>query len=463
MNIKVKNILLKAANKKLMFFIPLIVGIMIFVLLVKFKSKPTGGDSLEQAAYVNVFRVPQLTVIPKVTGFGTVIPCKIWKAYPEVSGKIVWLSEHLDVGEFFKKGQKLLQIDDSVYKLKIIRQKAEIKKIEANLLELAAKEKNYRATLSLQKRTLLLSMKEQKRQRKLAQRKVVSESIFEKQQIITLTQHNNVQNIQTNLDLVPSQMKYLQAQLEAAKALLVQAQLDLAHTLIEAPFDCRIAKVNVEISQYVQQGQEMLHADATSASEVVAQLDTGQLSILVLNEDIKLGQINLSVGKYVAIPERMGLTAVIKYSPNGKIFKWKAKCERLEPIDPNTRTVGIAAVVYQPYEKHNAKRPPLVKGMYCEVDIYGQKQPNCIVIPRTAIHGDMVYKVNADNRLEIKKIKIKYKSAEFAVIDKSLKKGDVIVCSDLIPAIDGMLLDTNINTALEKQIEAVATGKERLK
>jgi RND family efflux transporter MFP subunit len=454
---------MKIKVKKLMFLIPIVVGILIFVLLVKFKSKPTGGDSLEQAAYVNVFRVPQLTVIPKVTGFGTVTPCKIWKGYPEVSGKIVWLSDHLDVGEFFKKGQKLLQIDDSVYKLKVIRQKAEIKKIEANLLELAAKEKNYRATLSLQKRTLLLSIKEQKRQRGLAQRKVVSESTLEKQQITTLTQHNNVQNIQTNIDLIPSQMKYLQAQLESAKALLVQAQLDLAHTVIEAPFDCRIAKVNVEISQYVQQGQEMLHADATSASEVVAQLDTGQLSILVLNENIKLGQINLSVGKYVAIPERLGLNAVIKYTPNGKTFKWKAKCERLEPVDPNTRTVGVAAVVYKPYEKRNATRPPFVKGMYCEVDIYGQKQPGCIVIPRTAIHGDMVYKVNADNRLEIKKVKIKYKSAEFAVIDKSLKKGDVIVSSDLVPAIDGMLLDTNIDIALEKEIEAVATGKERLK
>lgn len=454
---------MKIKVKKLMFLIPVVVGILIFVLLVKFKSKPIGGDSLEQAAYVNVFRVAQLTVIPKVTGFGTVIPCKIWKAYPEVSGKIIWLSDRLDVGEFFKKGQKLLQIDNSVYKLKVIRQKAEIKKIEANLLELAAKEKNYRATLNLQKRTLLLSIKEQKRQRGLAQRKVVSESTLEKQQITTLTQYNNVQNIQTNIDLIPSQMKYLQAQLEAAKALLVQAQLDLAHTVIEAPFDCRIAKVNVEISQYIQQGQEMLHADAISASEVVAQLDTGQLSILVLNENIKLGQINLSAGKYVAIPERLGLKAVIKYSPNGKTFKWKAKCERLEPIDPNTRTVGIAAVVYKPYEKRNAKRPPFVKGMYCEVDIYGQKQPDCIVIPRTAIHGDMVYKVNADNRLEMKKIKIKYKIAEFAVIDGSLKKGDVIVSSDLVPAIDGMLLDTNIDIALEKKIEAVATGRERLK
>jgi RND family efflux transporter MFP subunit len=451
MNIKVK---------KLMFLIPVIVGILIFVLLVKFKSIPSGGKSLEQAAYVRVFRVPQLAVIPKVTGFGTVQPCKVWKAYPEVSGKIIWLSDRLDVGEFFKKGQKLLQIDSSVYKLKIIQQKAEIKKIEANILELTAKKKNYKATLELQRRSLILSLKEQKRQRELARKKVVSESALEKQQITTLTQQNSLQNIQTNIDLIPSQMKYLQAQLESAKALLGQAQLDLEHTVIRAPFDCRIAKVNVEISQYVQTGQEMLEADATSASEVVAQLDTGRLSILVLSENIKPGQINAATGKYIAIPERLGLTAVIKYSPNGKIFNWKAKCERLEPIDPNTRTVGVAVVVYNPYEKRNANRPPVVKGMYCEVDIYGKKQPDCIVIPRTAIHDDTVYTVNADNRLEIKKIKIKYKMSEFAVIKKGIKKGDVIVSSDLIPAINGMLLDTTVDTALEKKINAIATRKE---
>ena len=454
---------MKFKFKKLMFLIPVVVGILIFVLMVKFKSRPGGGKSLEQAAYVSVFRVPQLTVVPSVTGFGTVTPCKIWKAYPEVSGKIVWLSDRLDVGEFFKKGQKMLQIDDSAYKLKIIQQKAEIKKIEANLLELAAKEKNYKATLKLQKKTLLLSLREQKRQRVLAKRKVVSESTLEKQQITTLIQENNVQNIQINLDLIPSQMKHLQAQLEAAKALLVQAQLDLSYTVIEAPFDCRIAKVNVEISQYVQKGQEMLHADATSASEVVAQLDTGQLSLLVLNENIKLGQINLTAGKYVAIPERLGLKAVIKYSPNGRTFRWKAKCDRLEPIDPNTRTVGLAAVVFDPYEKRNSRRPPLVKGMYCEVDIYGQKQPGSIVIPRTAIHDDVVYKVTPDNRLEMRKIKIKYKIAEFAVVEEGLKKGDVIVSSDLVPAINGMLLDTNIDTDLEKKIEAVATGRGSLK
>ena len=450
---------MKFKTKKLLFLIPIIAGILIFVLLVKLKGKPAGGKSEEQATFVEVFRVPQLLVIPKISGFGTVQPGRVWKAYPEVSGKIIWISDRLDIGEFFKKGQKLLQVDDSVYKLKIIQQKAEIKKIEANLLELSAKEKNYKTTLSLQRKALILSLREQKRQRGLAQRKVVSESSLEKQQITTLVQQNNLQKIQSDLDLIPSNMKYLQAQLEAAKALLAQAQIDLQNTVIEAPFNCRIAKVGVEISQYVQRGQEMLEADSTDTSEVVAQLDTGRLSILALNENVNPGQINLSTGKYVAIPKRLGLTALIKYSPNGKIFEWNASCERLEPVDPDTRTVGIAAVVYKPYEKRNANRPPLVKGMYCEVEIYGRKQPDCIVVPRSAIHDGMVYKVNAENRLKITKIEIKYKMLEFAVIKKGLKKGDVIVSSDLVPAIDGMLLDTTFNTALEKKIETAATTK----
>lgn len=127
--------------KKLLFFAPVILGVIVFVLLIKFKSKPAGDKAVEQAVYVEVYRVPKLTVLPKVTGFGTVNPGQIWKGYPQVSGKITWLCDRLDAGEFFKKGQKMLQIDDSVYKLKIIQQRAEIKKIEANLLELAAKKK----------------------------------------------------------------------------------------------------------------------------------------------------------------------------------------------------------------------------------------------------------------------------------------------------------------------------------
>jgi RND family efflux transporter MFP subunit len=246
--------------------------------------------------------------------------------------------------------------------------------------------------------------------------------------------------------------------LEAAKALLEQAQLDLSYTRVEAPFDCRISKGNVEISQYVQLGQEMLQADGIGSAEVVAQLDTGRLATLVLNENVQPGQAMFSGGKITAVPKHLGLTAVIRYSSSGRTFSWKANCERLEPVDPNTRTVGVAAVVDNPYMTVNSDRPPLVKGMYCEVDIYGKKQPDSIVIPRSAIHNGTVYLVSAGSRLDIRKIELKYEIADFAVVKKGLKAGDVIVTSDLVPAIDGMLLDTTVNTALEAKVKLAASG-----
>ncbi|MFA6715916.1 MAG: efflux RND transporter periplasmic adaptor subunit [Victivallaceae bacterium] len=451
---------MKIISKKLWFFVPVAAGIIVFALLVKFKSRPSGEKTQEQAAYVQVFRVSKQTVVPKVVGFGTVQPGKIWKAYPQVSGKIVWISERLDVGEFFRKGEKLLQIDDSVYKLRIIQQKAEIKKIEATLLELAAKERSYNAKLKLHKMSLALNLREQKRQRDLAKANVVSASSLEKQQITTLIQENNVQDIQTSLDLLPSQIKYQQAQLEAAKALLAQAQLDLEYTQVEAPFDCRIAKADVEISQYVQLGQEMLEADGIGSAEVVAQVDVGRLATLVLNKNVQPGRLALSAGKFTGIPAHLGLTAVIKHSPNGRTFRWKAKCERMEPVDPSTRTVGVAAVVYNPYRSVSAERPPLVKGMYCEVDIYGREQPDSIVIPRSAVHDGTVYLVTPQKRLEIREIELKYEIANIAVVKTGLETGDVIVTSDLIPAINGMLLDTTVNIALEARIKLAAAGKE---
>ncbi|MDD5597924.1 MAG: hypothetical protein PHV82_08265, partial [Victivallaceae bacterium] len=238
------------------------------------------------------------------------------------------------------------------------------------------------------------------------------------------------------------------------------AQLDLGYTQVEAPFDCRIAKADVEISQYVQLGQEMLEADGIGSAEVVAQVDVGRLATLVLNENVQSGRLALAAGKITGIPEHLGLSAVIKHSPNGRTFCWKAKCERMEPVDPSTRTVGVAAVVANPYLTVNADRPPLVKGMYCEVDIYGREQPDSIVIPRSAVHDDTVYLVTPRKRLDIRKIELKYEIADIAVVKKGLKTGDVIVTSDLVPAISGMLLDTTVNTALETRIKLAAAGKE---
>ncbi len=143
--------------KRLIFFIPILLGILVFVYLIVNKSKPKNIAAEEQTSLVKTFDVKKLTVIPKIIGYGTAEPGKTWKAVSEVSGKVVWINDKLDDGSFFKEGDKLLEIDDSIYKLKVAQYNAEIKKIEANILELKAKEKTIRNHLSFLKRFLSLT------------------------------------------------------------------------------------------------------------------------------------------------------------------------------------------------------------------------------------------------------------------------------------------------------------------
>jgi multidrug efflux pump subunit AcrA (membrane-fusion protein) len=98
--------------------------------------------------------------------------------------------------------------------------------------------------------------------------------------------------------------------------------------------------------------------------------------------------------------------------------------------------------------------------MYCEVDVFGREQPDRIIIPRSSVHDGKVYKVNSENRLEIKDIEILYHMSQVTVVKSGLKAGDVIVSSDLVPAIEGMLLETVPNKTLEEKIKEVAIGNQ---
>ncbi len=244
----------------------------------------------------------------------------------------------------------------------------------------------------------------------------------------------------------------MKAQLEAAaQSSLAEATLDLEYTVIKAPFDCRISNVNAEISQYIQKGQELITADSIKTMEISAQIDVGKL-------DIILGDLSKRNIKFYN--NNLPLKLIVKFQPNGKIYQWTASYDRIETVDHNTRTVGVVAVVANPYSQNN-NSPALVKGMYCEVDIYGSPQQNCIVIPRASIHDGKVYKVTKDNRLKITDIDIEYNLAEFSVVKNGLSEGDSIVCSDVLPVIDDMKLKTIQDKSLELKIRKEAEGEKK--
>jgi multidrug efflux pump subunit AcrA (membrane-fusion protein) len=103
--------------------------------------------------------------------------------------------------------------------------------------------------------------------------------------------------------------------------------------------------------------------------------------------------------------------------------------------------MGVVIEVESPLQKIiPGKRPPLSKGMFVEVSIAGYPQSNSIVIPRSSVRNGSTYVMNKENRLEVRTVQKLYDQKNQSIIAKGLEDGDLLVLTDLIPAVNGMLL-----------------------
>ena len=130
-----------------------------------------------------------------------------------------------------------------------------------------------------------------------------------------------------------------------------------------------------------------------------------------------------------------------------------------DTLDPKTRTIGVVVEVDEPYgDVMPGSRPPLIKGFFVEVHLTGIVRKDSLVVPRSAIHNEHLYLVNKDNRLQIKKVSIDLLQAEFAVVSGDISKDDILVISDLVPAIKGMMLSPQTDLDTSKRLNNIVQG-----
>ena len=156
----------------------------------------------------------------------------------------------------------------------------------------------------------------------------------------------------------------------------------------------------------------------------------------------------------------LGFKALVSLDLQGQKIIWKARFSRMAETDPKTGAIGVVVAVDDPYLKTQpGRRPPLQKNMYCEVELFGKPLPQSIIIPRSALHENNVYLVNSENRLEKRQVTTGFYQGNLATILSGIQSGEQLVVSDLIPAIDGMLLKPQIDEKLLSSLIAEATFK----
>ena len=449
----------KHLKRNWLFYPALAVGVLALVVLIKNKAVPEKEPIVEQPRAARAIAAPTVAVLPVFSGNGNVEPSQIWSGVAEVSGTVVELSSRFKKGEIIQAGEVLLRIDPRDYQLKIAQAETAIDAIEAQVVEIGVREKNSRASLKIEQENLAIGQAELDRKEKLLAKGMVARSDFEREKRTVLSQNRSVQTLKNALDLYPAERTRMQAELERLNAQLADTQLDLERTAMVLPFSGRVAETRIELNQYVRQGEVLVSVDSIDMAEVTVQLQPSVLAKLVRSDQI----LNPGKNSSTQIGDALGLTASVVFSLAGQDVFWPARVVRIsDRLDPQTRTVGIIVEVDDPYENiQPGVRPPLVKGTFVEVNLIGATLPDRLVVPPSALHGESLYIVGKENRLQKIAVKIEQRSENYLVIESGLLPGQKVIVSDLVPAIEGMLLQPIDDEVTLKRLISAATGQSQ--
>jgi RND family efflux transporter MFP subunit len=321
-----------------------------------------------------------------VGGEGTVRPVKEIQLIPQVGGKVVYLSPNLVNGGAFSKDEVLLRIDPVDYELSVTLAKARVMDAESRL-QLAEEEA---AAGKEEWRLLYPKEKEGSGPPPLVAKE--------------------------------PQLAAARARLEADRADLRKAILNLERTELSAPFEGRVGQETVDVGQHVNQGQPLANLFSTEAAEIVVPLENKSLAWL------RVPGFTTDEGK--------GSPAKVRARIAGQQTTWEGRVVRTEgKLDERTRMVNVVLRVERPYDR----RPPLALGLFVTVDIEGVTLEGAAIVPRAALReGNLVWVVDGESRLNFRPVDVARIQGEKVLIRHGLRDGEVVVLSPLKAVSDKM-------------------------
>ncbi|WP_299493771.1 HlyD family secretion protein [uncultured Shewanella sp.] len=413
-------------------------GLLAIILAVLLKSTPDTRSQISRAKLVDVMPLSKKNIAPAIKGFGRTEPEHTWSGVSQVSGRIVYRNPALASGRFLPANTLLLAIDPTEYKLKVVEAKANKKASEVELTRLNLDEKNLKLSLEIEQNKLTLVKNEVERNKKLNRKNLLSESALENQQQNYFNQLKLVQDIKSQLTLLPDDRRILEAQLDVEISKLASAERDLQHTEITLPFDARIADVNIENNQFVQLNETMVVAYELGTIQVMAEFSIDDLRVLLSSLP--------AIPKKGYLPSFKGvdLAASVNLNINNQLVSWPANVERVaQEVDAQNGMIGVYLNIEQDMSQINiAKKPPLGKGMFVTAIIKGKMQSQ-YVVPEKAIQGDQIYVMKANDTLKIIPVNVLFRNDDKVAIEGNIEEGDRLIMNDIAPAVNGMALRTS--------------------
>jgi membrane fusion protein, multidrug efflux system len=231
---------------------------------------------------------------------------------------------------------------------------------------------------------------------------------------------------QSNVDAALAQERSLAAQIAAAQAQLQTAQINLGYTEIRAPIAGRIS------STAVTEGNVVSPTSGTLAT-LVSQDPMYVVFPIALRTGLELRDRYAPKGGFSAVLIRLRL-------PNGKIYAQVGHLDYVSPtVAENTDTVTVRGVISNSMLRGIKAGDPgsreLTDGEFVTVLLEGVQPVSVLGIPRAAVlsdqQGDYVYVVDAQNKVQIRRIHLGQSTPSTAVVTNGLTEGELVISEGL--------------------------------
>ena len=325
-----------------------------------------------------------------VSVMGTVKAAREVSLKSRVSGEIVSVSNAYVPGGMFASGEEMLRIDPQDYELNLREIRAGVTEAEYDLKV----EQGYQNVAGREWSLLKESSNGSEEEAELALRKPHLEKAV--------------------------------ADLEAARAKLDQARLDLARTSITAPFPAVVKDKSADLGAMVAEQEVLATIACTDEFWVEASIPVD-----------RLGWITLPAG------DAPGSAATVIGGGVDSAARREGRVIRLLPaLEDEGRMARILISIPDPLNLAGTPGvTPLLLGSYVTVLVDGGQLDDAIAIPRTAFRDNgRIWVMAEDGTLDIRTVTTAWRDTQSVILTQGLEEGEQVVLSSLSAPVQGMRL-----------------------
>lgn len=411
------------SSKLFRFLAPLgIIALSVIIFIALYKTKPASEQKIveEKIWFINSQTVNQGSYQPIISLIAQ-----------SISGEDIEISSAIDAdvkqrwvdeGDQVLKGQRLISLDQTTFKLLVTQRIAEQNEIKALIDEEIKQNKTDKTLLEEEKSLLSIANNAVKRAQTLEKSEMASSSQLDDAKRTAISQQIAITQRQASIDNHPLRLMQLKAKLKSADTRLALAQEDLAHTEIVAPVNATITQITIDQGEHVRKGTTLLKLYNNNKLEFKALAPEKYLpsiaKALQSNKQLQ-GWVNIDGQRQLVTLERM--SGEIKQNSAGS---------------------------YLYFSVNNAVKPYVI-GQTALLELALPAIENTFALPSDALYGTNNIFVIEDQRL--KRIKVKWmgetRSKEtqdklFLITSNELQNGDTVLTSKFANAMNGLKVTT---------------------